>query len=155
LLEKDMSRKLIALFTLFFLALYSAPAQSISAPELNGKWRLLYRGDYGYQFEFYRNYKALCIVFLHNKAVIFKGVYTLEDNDTIRINVSEMKTQDSISWLNVYSGFNKTAATYFTFRAHREAPKNRDVLQLTPLKIIIDGNTSEGYFEPLIKLNKI
>ena len=150
-----MRRKLNALLSLVFIASYIAPAQSISVQDLHGKWRLLYRGNYGYQFEFYRNYRALCVVFLHNKAVIFKGVYTLEDSDTIRINVSEMKTQDNVSRLNGYSGFNKTAATYFTFRANREATKNRDVLLLTPLKIIIDGNTSEGYFEPLIKLIKI
>jgi hypothetical protein len=144
---------LIALLFLFTRPLlHSAP---LTLPALYGKWQLMYRGNYGYMFHFQKNYRALCVIYIHTRAVVFKGVYTLEDSGTIRINISEMKTEDNLSRLNLRSRFVKTSSSYFVFDGSCDSSPGSTQLELTPKKIIIDGNNSEGYFEPLIKLKRI
>ncbi len=122
---------------------------------LYGKWQLMYRGNYGYHFHFQKNFRVLCMIYLNTRAVVFKGVYSLENDNTLRINISEMKTEENISQLNMYSRFVKTSSSYFLFNGSLEAEGGRAALELAPRKIVIDGNDSEGYFESRIRLKKI
>lgn len=148
-----MKNRVTVLF--LFLILLLSPvmhAEPVRLADLPGRWQLLYRGNYGYQFQFFKNFRAICTVYLNTSAVIFKGVYTIEDGNKIRINVNEMKNESKAHQMNK---FVKTSSTYFIFDAKYEQSKKSKVLELVPIRSIIDGNNSEGYFEPLIKLNKI
>jgi hypothetical protein len=52
-------------------------------------------------------------------------------------------------------GFVKAKSSYFLFSGYLTARQGRATMFLRPRAIIIDGNNSEGYFEPLLKLAKI
>ncbi len=140
-------RRIIAVFLI--TAALSTGAQALKLETLHGSWKLIYRGDYGYAFHFYPDYRALIIIYLGNHAVIFKGVYTSEE-DKVRVNVYEMKDDMNIAYPNLSGGFQKVASTYFLF----SGSVNGSELALYPVRVIIDGNNSEGYFEPEIKLQK-
>jgi len=127
----------------------------IDFKDVNGTWLLKYKGNYGYRFSFNKNYKSLIILYLGSQVLIFKGVYTIEGSNLIRINIFEMKREEDTGRINVYRGFVKTKSSYFIFFGYCDARKNRRSLILKPGTIFIDGNSSDGYFEPLIKLNKI
>ena len=132
-------------------ALLSKPMQS---GDLIGTWRLMYRGHYGYTFRFYRNYRALCILHLRVNALIFKGVYTIEENNRIRINIYEMKNEQNPARPNLRRNFVKTSSSYFIFQGTLHRTNNRPKLLLQPVTIIIDGMSSAGYFEPSFELIK-
>ncbi|OHD63256.1 MAG: hypothetical protein A2176_11770 [Spirochaetes bacterium RBG_13_51_14] len=117
-----------------------------------GTWTLKYSGNYGYNFSFYSNYRALIVLYLNMETLIFKGVYTIEDNK-LKINIYEMKEQHRAGGIN--RGFVKAKSSYFLFGGYKTTKNRKETLRLRPLAIIIDGNNSEGYFEPLIKLTKI
>jgi hypothetical protein len=144
--------------SIIFLGLLSFPVTTVvSAIELGsiqGKWKLAYRGNYGYQFQFYKNYRALCILYLGNETVIFKGVYTNE-NENLRINIYEMRRDSSPNSADYTRNFIKTSSSYFVFRAEYQKEKTDQYLILFPEKTFIDGISSEGYFEPTIKLKKV
>jgi hypothetical protein len=120
---------------------------------LSGSWTLLYGNDYGYSFKFYKNYRAVVILYLNNASIVFKGVYNIESGDSIRINVSEMKREESVKNINLKGGFVKAKSSHFIFNTRVTATGAKKNLELRPQKIFIDGSDSEGYFEPFIRLD--
>ena len=122
--------------------------------DVAGKWTLLYPNDYGYEFQFFRNYSSLTILYLNNHALLFKGVYTIEEGNRLRLNIYEMKRSKNVKYVNKSSGFLKAKSSYFLFQCSTAGENSSKRLILRPIKIIIDGNSSDGYFEPIIKLKK-
>ncbi|HOD15083.1 MAG TPA: hypothetical protein PK307_13825 [Spirochaetota bacterium] len=118
-----------------------------------GTWALKYSGNFGYQFSFYANYRALVILYLNMETLVFKGVYTIEDGSKLKINIYEMKEERRSGTPS--RGFVKAKSSYFLFSGYETVKQGRTTLLLRPRAIIIDGNNSEGYFEPLLKLAKI
>lgn len=123
--------------------------------DIHGIWQLLYRGNYGYEFRFYKNYQAVCIIYMQTNAVVFKGVYTFDNPQTIRININQMKNADSCCNVNTTTGFAQVKSSYFLFNATLITKNNKKMLELKPLSIVIDGINSEGYFEPVILLQRM
>ncbi|HOK03431.1 MAG TPA: hypothetical protein PKX79_13125 [Spirochaetota bacterium] len=121
---------------------------------VSGNWDLHYENDYGYSFTFGKNYKAQVILYLNSASVIFRGIYTFEDKGILRINISEMKREEKVKNLNTHGAYKKAKSSYFLFNCKVIKEHNKSYMELIPLQIYIDGNTSEGYFEPLIKLEK-
>lgn len=117
-----------------------------------GNWTLKYSGNYGYTFRFYSNYRAVVVLYLNMETLIFKGVYTIEKGNKLKINIYEMKEEHRA--VRTKKGFVKAKSSYFLFGGHTIKKNRKETLYLRPLAIIIDGNNSEGYFEPLIKLSK-
>jgi len=117
-----------------------------------GNWTLKYSGNYGYTFSFYSNYRALVVLYLNMETLIFKGVYTIEEGNKLKINIYEMKEEHRAA--GTKKGFVKAKSSYFLFGGHTIKKNRKETLYLRPRAIIIDGNNSEGYFEPLIKLTK-
>jgi hypothetical protein len=117
-----------------------------------GNWTLKYSGNYGYTFSFYSNYRALVVLNLNMETLIFKGVYTIEEGNKLKINIYEMKEEHRAG--GAKKGFVKAKSSYFLFGGHKIKKNRKETLYLRPRAIIIDGNNSEGYFEPLIKLSK-
>ncbi len=120
--------------------------------DLTGIWELKYGTGYGYRFSFYKSYKSLIVLYLKTSFILFKGVYTLEDPDIIKVNIFEMKFTSSLKGVRSPGGFTKTKGSYFIFRGYLKNRDGKQLLVINPEKIIIDGKSSPGYFEPLIKL---
>ncbi len=131
------------------LAPFSLDAR-LAFSDFHGTWRLFYRGNYGYEFSFNRSYRAYCAIRLQGSMLFFRGVYTLDESNNLRINVSEMKNQE----LGARGKYAPVASSYFIFEARRFKEGGRDFLELRPRTIVINGNNSDGYFEPVIKLAK-
>jgi hypothetical protein len=142
---------LIILFSSIFPA--RGGADDVNFQNLSGYWTLLYGNDYGYSFRFYKNYRAIVILYLSSSSIVFKGVYNIESSDSIRINISEMKRVESVKSIDLKGGFQKAKSSYFIFDTKVISSGGKRNLELRPQKISIDGNDSEGYFEPYIKLN--
>ncbi len=134
----------------------SSEEKEVTAPlgfsDLTGIWELKYGTDYGYSFSFYKSYKSLIVLYLKTSSLVFKGVYTLEDPNSIRVNIFEMKFASSLRDVRSPGGFTKTKRSYFIFRGYLKNREGKQLLVINPEKIIIDGKSSHGYFEPLIKL---
>ncbi len=130
-------------------------AYALQFGDIQGRWQLLYRGNWGYEFRFYKNYQAVCIVYMQTSAVVFKGVYTFDNPQTIRININQMKNVDSCCDVNTTTGFTQVKSSYFLFNASVITKNNKKMLELKPLSIVIDGINSEGYFEPVILLTRM
>jgi hypothetical protein len=143
---------ILAILIIFAISLAATPATVTS---LHGRWKLLYRGPYGYEFRFYKNYRAVCILYLKTNALIFKGVYTMEDEGTLRINLYEMKNETRVYHPDTRRGFTKIKSSHFTFKTEIKGSGKNSTLVLDPGSIVIDGNTCDGYFEPGIRLKKI
>ncbi len=127
--------------------------EPINFKNIRGIWRLKYANRYGYEFRLHSSYRAIVIIFLKDSSLVFRGIYTISDEGTLKITLSEMKRVTGVNRINVSSHFVKTKSSYFYFAAGcNMKPK---ALVLRPKKIFIDGNNSEGYFEPLISLKKI
>ncbi|PKL16673.1 MAG: hypothetical protein CVV49_14990 [Spirochaetae bacterium HGW-Spirochaetae-5] len=145
---------IIMLIILFSTLLpVSGGADDVNFQNLSGNWTLLYGNDYGYSFRFYKNYRAIVILYLSSSSIVFRGVYNIESSDTIRINISEMKRVESVKNIDLKGGFQKAKSSYFIFNTKVISGGGKRNLELRPQKISIDGNDSEGYFEPYIKLN--
>ena len=129
------------------------PLKPLKFEELTGRWKLLYANNYGYDFRFYKNYRSLVILHLNNHALIFKGVYTIENENDIKINIYAMKRSPG-KRLKLYGGFVKTKSSHFLFQGQVQARGKKPQLVVNPKRIVIDGNNSDGYFEPVIKLKK-
>ncbi|MFC1670351.1 hypothetical protein ACFL20_08150 [Spirochaetota bacterium] len=127
--------------------------KKITFKDIHGKWQLKYLNNYGYSFRFYRNFKSIIILYLKNYALVFKGVYTIEEKNKIRVNVFAVKNESDLYRINFRRGFTKTKSSHFIFNGYLD--KTKKFLVIRPLKIVIDGNTSQGYFEPVIKLKRI
>ncbi len=127
---------------------------SLTFKNVIGNWSLKYSGNYGYYFSLSKSYRAIVIIYLHTQALVFKGVYTIDEKNKLKINISELKDEPRVSGINLYKGFLKAKSSYFLFDGYKLKKQNKENLYLEPRSIIIDGNNSEGYFEPLIKLAK-
>jgi hypothetical protein len=126
----------------------------MSFTNIIGNWRLKYSGNYGYCFNLYPNYRALVIIYLNTQSLIFRGVYTIDEENKLKINISEMKEEPRTSGFNLRGGFMKAKSSYFLFTGYRVKKNKRERLYLRPSAIVIDGKNSDGYFEPFIKLTK-
>ena len=120
---------------------------------LRGTWELIYEDNYGYSFRFDKNYKAIVVLYINDSSVIFKGVYTIEDSNTLRINISTMKRENRLKNFDFKKGFVSVKSSYFVFKGKITSRGKSKLLELKPDTISIDGSDSEGYFEPLIELN--
>lgn len=132
------------------LVFFVSVAGAIDFKEVVGTWRLHYRGNYGYEFMFNRSYRAVCVVRLKEMTIYFRGVYTIDDQKNLRINISEIKNQEP----GRAAKYNPVSSSYFVFEAKRYQHAGKDYLELRPIDIIINGKSSEGYFEPVMKLVK-
>ena len=121
---------------------------------IKGNWDLMYGNNYGYSFKMGNNYRAVVILYLSSSSIIFRGVYTIEKDDLIRINISEMKKEDRVKGINIRSGFTKVKSSYFIFHPRLFEKEGKTFMELRPVRIFIDDNSSDGYFEPLIRLVK-
>ena len=125
----------------------------VSFKNINGTWTLFYGNNYGYTFKFYRNYRAIVILYLNNASIVFKGIYNVENSESMTINVSEMKRENKTKDINLKSGFNKAKSSQFIFNTKIVQGNDRKkYMELRPQRINIDGTESEGFFEPYIKL---
>jgi hypothetical protein len=127
---------------------------SMSFKNIIGNWRLKYSGNYGYCFNLYPNYRALVIIYLNTQSLIFRGVYTIDEKNKLKINISEMKEEPRTSGFNLGGGFVKAKSSYFLFSGYRVIKDKSERLYLRPSAIVIDGKNSDGYFEPFIRLTK-
>jgi hypothetical protein len=143
-------RKFRALALVVLLLAPCAMVSGLTFSDFHGTWRLMYRGNYGYEFSFNKSYRAYCAIYLQDRTIFFRGVYTLDEKNNLRINVSEMQNRES----GQPGRFTPISSSYFIFGASRYKAGGRDFLEIRPLTIIINGNSSEGYFEPVIKLVK-
>lgn len=128
--------------------------EQIDFKNISGSWVLMYDNNYGYSFKLGKNYKAVVILYLSTASVVFKGVYTIEDKNILRINISEMKREEKVKGINTYSGFKKAKSSYFLFQSRIVNDNSKKFLEIRPATISIDGNDSGGYFEPLIRLSR-
>jgi hypothetical protein len=157
-MKKNILSGLVAAFFIIMIFVTPTSAQEDSGTPLNfknvvGTWALKYSGNYGYQFSFYANNRALVIIYLNNETLVFKGVYTIEEGNKLKINIYEMKDERRAGLPT--KGFVKAKSSYFLFSGYQTARQGKATMFLRPRAIIIDGNNSEGYFEPLLKLAKI
>lgn len=156
-----MKKNILALLSavLFLFQMNSANADDtgvktgLNFANLRGSWELFYGDNYGYSFRFDRNYKAIVVLYLNDSSVIFKGVYTIEDANTLRINISAMKREERLKDLDYKEGFVNVKSSYFIFKGRIIGGPKAKKLELKADTISIDGSDSEGYFEPLIELN--
>ncbi|HOP61976.1 MAG TPA: hypothetical protein PK358_06290 [Spirochaetota bacterium] len=154
---KKINSILLILLLMIIIAQNRARAEQveqITFKNVPGTWTLMYENSYGYSFKLGKNYKAVVTLYLSTASLIFKGVYTIEDNNVLRINISEMKREEKVKGLNTWSGFKKAKASYFLFQSRIILDGRKRYMEVRPAKISIDGNDSGGYFEPLIKLVK-
>jgi hypothetical protein len=126
--------------------------EQIDFKNISGNWELMYDNNYGYSFKLGKNYKAVVILYLSTASIIFKGVYTIEEKNILRINISEMKREEKTKGLNTSGGFKKAKSSYFLFQSRIVNDNGKRFLEIRPATISIDGNDSGGYFEPLIRL---
>ena len=155
-----MKKKILAVFSAVFFLLtlkFASGEESnakagLSFANLRGTWELIYGDNYGYSFRFDKNYKAIVVLYLNDSSVIFKGVYTIEDADTLRINISAMKREERLKDLDYKEGFVNVKSSYFIFKGRITGNAKARKLELKADTISIDGSDSEGYFEPLIEL---
>jgi hypothetical protein len=134
---------------------FKVNGQNSSPLKLNdlwGHWTLLYENDYGYDFRFYKDNKATVILYLNTNSITFRGTYSIENDSIIIINISDMKNEEKTKNSNLKKGFVKVEYSCFIFNARITTESNKKTFELRPLKIFIDGNDSEGYFEPFFKL---
>jgi len=128
--------------------------EPITFETIKGQWHLVYPESLGYEMQFYKNYRSFIVLYLGNHALLFKGIYTIEEGDKVRINIYEMKRSESTTAINKESGFTKTKSSYFLFQCYTAGEKQNKRLILKPVKIVIDGNDSDGFFEPVLRLKK-
>lgn len=143
-----MIKKSTGILACLIIALLSFAVGAINFGEVVGTWRLYYRGNFGYEFSFNKSYRAVCIVRFKETCIYFRGVYTIDERKNLRINISEIKNQEPGS----SNKYNPVSSSYFIFDAKRYQQGGKDYLELRPLDIVINGNASDGYFEPIMKL---
>ncbi len=121
---------------------------------IKGNWDLKYGDNYGYSFRLGKNYRAVVILYLNCNSILFKGIYTIEKDDILRINISEMKREESVNKINTTRGFTQVKSSYFLFNTRIFEKTGKTIMELRPVRILIDDNSSDGYFEPLVRLTK-
>lgn len=138
-------------FLFLFISLSAFPA--VSYNDISGKWRLMYKNYFGYEFRFQPNYRVFCIIYSGTNAIIFKGIYSIDKN-TLTININEMKNEENIHRIDLWRKFTKTSSSYFIFNLELAGKEKNKTLILKPVKTIIDGNDSNGYFESEVNLKR-
>jgi hypothetical protein len=136
------------IFTFFLsLCVISGPAFPLTLSDCYGRWQ-----NGIYTFTFNKNYTASVIIDINpRESIVFSGVFNVEKDNLIRINISEMK-QCPRGTAFSKSGFSKTASSHFIFSLDPKADKR--TLVVRPKTITIDGNNGEGYFEPEMVLKR-
>jgi len=150
-----MKQKFFILIALLIISVQLVNGENSLPLQLNnlwGNWTLLYENDYGYDFKFYKDNKAVIILYLNTNSIIFRGTYSIENDSTLIINLSEIKNEEKTKNLNLKNNFVKVESSYFVFNARIATESNKKNLELRPKKIVIDANDSKGYFEPFFKL---
>ena len=150
-----MKQKFFILIALLIISVQLVNGENSLPLQLNnlwGNWALLYENDYGYDFKFYKDNKAVIILYLNTNSIIFRGTYSIENDSTLIINLSEIKNEEKTKNLNLKNNFVKVESSYFVFNARIATESNKKNLELRPKKIVIDANDSKGYFEPFFKL---
>ncbi len=130
------------------------PASPLTAADLAGIWVLDYGHSLGYEFRFYKNYRAVIILYLGNHALLFKGIYILEDGNRLRVNVSDMKRSSKVRNVSTSGGFVKAKSSWFLMKCAVSGEGKDRKLTVRPVQTVIDGSSSEGYLEPVLKLKK-
>lgn len=130
------------------------PDVPLTTEAFAGTWVLDYGHSMGYEFRFYKNYRALIILYLGNHALLFKGVYILEDGNRVRVNVSEMKRSRDVRKVTTAGGFVKAKSSWFLMKCDVSGSGKDRKLTVRPVQTVIDGSSSEGYLEPVLKLKK-
>jgi len=124
------------------VALQAAP---LSLNDCYGRWH-----NPIYVFTFNRNYTASIIIFVNqNESYVFNGVFNIDKDNLVRVNINEMKSCPPSSSFS-RSGYSKAASSHFTFLVESKGK----TMTVRPKEIIIDGNNSEGYFDQEIVLKK-
>jgi hypothetical protein len=95
-----------------------------------GNWTLKYSGNYGYTFSFYSNYRALVVLNLNMETLIFKGVYTIEEGNKLKINIYEMKEEHRAA--GAKKGFVKAKSSYLEGIKSRKIEKKPSTFGLVP-----------------------
>lgn len=131
-----------------------AEGGTIDFNNLEGRWELLYPGNYGYEFRFTRNYRAVVVLYLKREALVFRGVYNIVEDDKLKINIVEMKRTDNMAAVHRDSGFMKSKSSYFLLNASISEKDGGNLLTMRPEAIRIDGQESDGYLEPVLSLKK-
>jgi len=147
------------LFFLLFASLFTFNTHASQNEDINfknivGNWSLSYENGYGYNFKFNKNYKAEIVLYLNSDSITFKGIYNIEHKGIIKIDIIEMKRDEKINGRITKGSFKKAKSSYFMFHAKIFSDNDKKFMELIPVKIIIDGNDSQGFFEPLIKLQR-
>ena len=139
-------KRVICAFLLLFptLQLASAP---LSPSDCFGRWK----NDI-YTFTFTKNYTASIIIAINpQNCFVFNGVFNVERDNLIRVNISEMKSCPRDAAFSK-SGFSKASSSHFIFSLDHKGDKR--TLIVRPKEIIIDGNNSEGYFDQEMTLRR-
>lgn len=132
---------------LLILFVISVPAFALTLSDCYGRWQ-----NGIYTFTFNKNYTASVIIGINpRESIVFSGVFNVEKDNLVRINISEMKQCPRGAAFS-RSGFSKTASSHFIFALDPRADKR--TLVVRPRTITIDGNNGEGYFEPEIILKR-
>jgi len=140
--------KKILLSIILFSAVALSAAPSFSLNDCYGRWQ-----DETYLITLNRNYTASVIIFVNpTTAYVFNGVFTIEKDNQIRLNINEMKCGPRSSAFS-RSGFTKAASSRFVFEIQPSSVQGK-ALVLKPREVTIDGNNSEGYFDQELKLKK-
>lgn len=132
-----------------------APSVPLDYELLAGTWRLRYPGGFGYDFRFGKSYQSVIVVYTSSFALVFRGVTKITAADMVRINVYGMKRVDSGRGIYSESGLTRVKSSYFDFRIVTGDRNGKEVITVVPVKLIIDGNDSQGYFEPRFTLQKV
>ncbi len=136
-------------FIAVLLAAFPCFAEAPTLKNVVGTW-----SSANYQFILTNSYKATVIIFANKyQNFVFSGIYTVESDAKLRINISEIKTCNP-GEVYARKGFTKTASSRFVFAADLTSGSRGRLMNLKPKEIIIDGNSSEGYFDPAISLQK-
>jgi hypothetical protein len=140
-------RKLFIITVL--LTFFPCFAEAPTLKNVVGTWQ-----NANYLFMLTNSYKATVIIYATKyQTFVFSGIYTVENDAKLRINISEIKTCNPGEEKS-RKGFTKTASSRFVFAADIAANSRGKQMNIKPKEIIIDGNNSEGYFDSSISLQK-
>lgn len=140
-----MKKAILTACLIFTMVVLEASPLSLNA--CFGRWQ-----NGVYVFSFNPNYTASVIIFVNpRESFVFNGVFNVEKDNLVRININEMKSCQRASAFSK-SGFSRAASSHFIFALDPKADKH--TLVAKPKEIIIDGNNSEGYFDQEIVLKK-
>lgn len=159
-MKSSVKRAKSLIFSFFMIIIFAngylraETVEQIDFKNISGTWELMYDNNYGYSFKLGKSYKAVVVLYLSTASIMFKGVYTIEEKNVLRINISEMKREEKIKDLNTSGGFKKAKSSYFLFQSRIVNDNGKKFLEIRPATISIDGNDSGGYFEPLIRLGR-